>query len=155
MTLNSVPVDQALAQLEFWLNAPWPMSEAEASELAADIGWSLEDGWLFARNNPVSFQEILGISKRDRPASAFSFSLTDDVQEDVVDEVDALKDRYSEIVAAGRERWGRPDLTRGKHPSARWDFGDRGGVRIYHDTAVVAGFVTPAELALRKEMNDW
>ena len=156
MNPNSVPIEQALSQLEFWLNAPWPMSEAEAAELATDIGWSVEDEeWLYARNNPVSFQMVLGISKRDNETVSFSFSLTDDVRRDDAEGMEALKDRYSEFVAAGRARWGKPALKRGKRPSASWDFGDRGGVRIYYDSAVVASFVTPADVQLRKDLNDW
>lgn len=31
MTLSSVLADQAVAQLGYWLEADWPMSESEAS----------------------------------------------------------------------------------------------------------------------------
>lgn len=156
MSCNSVPAEQALSQLEFWLDASWPMTEAEASEVASGAGWTLEDdGGVYARNNPVSFQMVLGMSKRDKETSSFSFTLTDDVKRDDPEGMEALKDRYSEFVGAGREQWGKPALKRGKRPSASWDFGDRGGVRIYYDSAVVATFVTPADVQLRKDLNDW
>ena len=156
MTLKSVQPEQAIAQLQFWLDAPWPMSEAEASELASGAGWTVEaDGRVYARNNPVEFQLVLGMSQRDTQTVSFSFSLTDAVENGDSSGLDDLKDKFSAFVTEGRERWGTPKLSRGAKPSASWDLGERGGVRIYQVDDVVADFVTPADLAIRKNMNDW
>lgn len=154
-TLTAVPVDQALDQLEFWLAAPWPMSEEEAGEMASALGWTIEGEWVYARCNDVPFQTVLGISKRDSEVTAFSFSLTGDVEQDDREAMDALKDAFSEYVAAGRSRWGKPAMKRGAVPTARWDFGERGGIRMHYTTAVVATYVTPNDLKALKVMNDW
>jgi len=156
MTVKAVHAEQALAQIQFWLDAPWPMSEAEASELASGAGWTVEeDGRVYARNNPVEFQLVLGMSKRDNQTRSFCFSLTDAVEEGDASGLDDLKDKFSEFVTEGRKRWGAPKLRRGSKPSASWDLGELGGVRIYQVDDIVADFVTPEDLAIRKNMNDW
>lgn len=157
MTLSSVLADQAVAQLGYWLEADWPMSESEASNLASTIGWTVEgDGRVYARCNPVEFQLVPGISNRDNQTVSFSFSLTDVVGDDAdVSAKDELKDRFSDFVSAGRQTWGAPKLKRGTKPQASWDLGERGGIRIYQTDEVVAEFVTPDDLAIRKNMNDW
>lgn len=154
-SVTNVPVDQALDQLDFWLAAPWPMSEEAAGEMASALGWTIEGEWIYARCNDVPFQTVLGLSKRDSEVTAFSFSLTGDVEQDDGEAMDALKDAFSEYVAGGRSRWGKPAMKRGAVPAARWDLGERGGIRIHHTTAVVATYVTPNDLTALKVMNDW
>ena len=35
---QSIPVDEALGMLQFWVDANWPMTEREAAELSREIG---------------------------------------------------------------------------------------------------------------------
>lgn len=154
--LSTVPVDDAVRQLDFWSTLAWPMTEAEAVDQASGVGWTLEDdGRVYARNNPVSFQMVLGLSKRDVAVSEFQFSLTSDAPKQDPAALDLVKDAFSEFVAAGRKQWGKAALTRRGNPAVRWDLGERGGIRIYQDTAVVATFMAPEHVRVLKGLNDW
>lgn len=154
--ISTVPVDDALKQLEFWSSVDWPMSEADASGLAAGAGWVLEDdGRVYARNNPVTFQMVLGMSERDVAVSEFQFSLTDDAPKDDPEALSLVKDAFSDFVAAARKRWGKAALSRRGTPTVRWDLGDQGGIRIHQDTAVIATFMTPEHVQMLKGLNHW
>lgn len=154
--LPSLPVAQFVSSVDYWLNATWPMTEAEVCDLAAGAGWTLEDdGYVYVRNSALPFQEVLGISKRDKEATAFSFSLTADVPDHDAEAHEQLKDAFSAFVAAAKERWGKPSLSRRGTPTAKWDLGARGGLLVHYDTAVVATFVTPGDIEARKVTNEW
>lgn len=156
--LRRVPVEEAIKQLEFWLDAPWPMSAADAAERAIEIGWSLEeDGQVYARTNPLEphLQVVLGLARDAESVQQFSLFLTGYVDGSDEDEVDQLKDAFGEFVAAGREAWGKASLVKRPTPAVRWDLGPRGGIRIYQSKTVAAVFMTPDQVAMLKSVKDW
>lgn len=59
---QSIPVDEALDVLQFWVDANWPMTEREAAELSSEIGWTQDqDGWV---SNDRFAEYVDGAEKR-------------------------------------------------------------------------------------------
>ncbi|WP_141567641.1 hypothetical protein [Serinicoccus profundi] len=65
---QSIPVDEALDMLQFWVDTNWLMTEREAAELASEIGWTQDqDGWVSNDRFGLSFPDVEGIGPADDP----------------------------------------------------------------------------------------
>ena len=154
MSLASTAPDRVVSDLEWWLGRAWPLTRSDACAQASEIGWRLEAGQLvtdYGLPDPV----VLGLPPDEKSVSEFTFALTDRAADGDESAGDLIKDCFGEYADAGRAQWGKAPLARGRRPAIRWDLGARGGIRMWHGSAVFATVMSPDQVSTLKTLNDW
>ncbi|KGN37574.1 DUF6301 family protein [Knoellia subterranea] len=159
-SLPHVPIDAAIRELTFWLDAPWPLSQLEAASHASALGWTVQrddDGkpWVIAPDRPFESRAVIGLRSEPRPTATMDWDLTDLAPLDDLQAEDEVRDLFAEYVAAGRGLWGRGVMRRKYDPEVSWDLGDRGGIQMRGGMSVRVSFVSPDHLATLKHINEW
>ncbi|MFS2240828.1 DUF6301 family protein [Microbacterium sp. OR16] len=96
---QSIPVDEALDMLQFWVDANWPMTEREAAELSSGIAWTQDqDGWVSNDRFGLSFPDVEGIGPADDPVKRIMLTLTDHEKHITDDFARFIADRFAEYV---------------------------------------------------------
>ncbi|MBK8447647.1 MAG: hypothetical protein IPL41_13465 [Micropruina sp.] len=148
MTWTAIPADEVCDLIEFWRDAPWPMTTTQTNERAAQLGWTVED-------EDFLVNEVSGLSNTDVDTSTMpsgdlaglTFGTTDVIGDPDAKAQGFLDDQFTLVVRAGTQRWGKPRMQRTKAggQAAQWDLADDGARVIVLRTAsgVLADFTTP------------
>lgn len=153
---QSIPVDEALDMLQFWVDANWPMTEREAAELSSEVGWTQDqDGWVSNDRFGLSFPDVEGIGPADDAVKRIMLTLTDHEKHVTDDFARFIAGRFAEYVDGAEKRWGKGALRRGEVDRAYFDLESRGGVMIVRSKVVEALYLTQPEVDLRKANKEW
>lgn len=157
MTWKAISAARVGALLEFWINAAWPMTRAEAGALAAS-----ELGWVVAGegevSNPVdglSQPAVLTSVTPDGKLATLSFWVSDVVKDPGADAVAFLDDQFALVVREGERRWGKPKLRSGRNRSAGWELPAGGRVSASRQrSSVSVEFTTPSYAQVLRKLGE-
>lgn len=157
MTWKSMPPAEVCDIMDFWIAAPWPLSEDEAQQRAVErFGWTIdvEDGTPYLMNTVSNFNtpDVMTIAHKDVMMD-LTLDASDAIREVTPESTAFLGDAFTLMVREGEARWGKPKLEYFEEiAAARWN-ADSGAIVTFRflPKGVTARFDTPegAELERR------
>ncbi|GAB2755842.1 DUF6301 family protein [Amycolatopsis magusensis] len=131
--------------VDFWAGVPWPMSRADAQQMAVDrLGWAIEvEEGLGYLVNPAFTPPGVSMSGIDT-VSSVRFRIADMVAEETPATRAFLGDLFTLTVREGAARLGRPSLRRDRgHTDATWEMGSAQVTATLASRSVMVRFRTP------------
>ena len=158
MTWKAMPAAKACDLIDFWSQAPWPMTTAQTNEHAAALGWTIVD-------EDFLVNEVSGLSNTDVDTStmpsgelaALNFGTTDLIRDGGAEATAFLSDHFTLLVREATERWGKPrtERTKAGGQAAVWDFEQGGRVTLLRSSrSVIADFTTPQYAEVLRELGE-
>ena len=160
MTWKSMPAAEVCDVMDFWIAAPWPLSEAETQQRAVErFGWTteVENGRSYLMNtvSNFTFPDVMTIEVKN-VMRAMSLDTSDSIRDITPESTDFLNDAFTLMVREGQARWGKPTLQNFKDtPSARWNVD--GGARVtfrFNPKGLSATFETPQGAEIERKLGD-
>lgn len=120
--MKSVPHDEFIRVIEFWVNQNWPMTKIEASEACRVLGWLESENGTF--RTPYAFKVdrvFLCADLETGQVSRVDFRLSDVMIVDSVERNIVLNDLFAGYVALLKPEFGKPKLRKDKvYQRASW-----------------------------------
>ncbi|MDO5065927.1 MAG: DUF6301 family protein [Propionibacteriaceae bacterium] len=128
--MKSIPVDELLRIVDFWVNQEWPLGRKAAEASCDALGWERDGKGFYVTPYDFKVPEVLLVTSRTSGhVGTVEFRITDVVQEDSPDRVAFMNDVFSAVVARFRATWGKGKVKKEKHEQrALWDL--PGGSRV-------------------------
>ena len=111
--MKSIPPDELIHILEYWINQNWPLTEEQAKQACRNLGWNENEDCDF--NTPYDFKinnVLLGINRKSDQLSRLSFRVTDVCLEETAERDIALNDLYTSFLTSLTKVWGKPKMHR-------------------------------------------
>ncbi|WP_416416479.1 DUF6301 family protein [Paenarthrobacter aromaticivorans] len=140
--------------IDFWITAPWPMSQDEAQKRAVDrFGWTIEveNDTPYLMNTVSNFTtaDVMTIDYKNVMMD-LSFDTSDTIRDVTPESTDFLSDVHTLMVREGVARWGEPKLAYFKDTTtAQWNVED--GARVsfsFLPRGLTARYETPQGVEL-------
>ncbi|SEC22194.1 DUF6301 family protein [Microbacterium hydrocarbonoxydans] len=146
--------------MDFWIAAPWPLTQEETQKLAVErFGWTIEveNGTPYLMNtvSNFTFTDVMTTDSRGRMMH-LTLDISDTIREVTEESTAFLGDAFTLMVREGSSRWGDPKNLKVKDTvSARWDV--EGGARVTFNFApkgLSARFETPQGAEVERKLGD-
>ncbi|WP_024818120.1 DUF6301 family protein [Arthrobacter sp. 31Y] len=160
MTWKSMPPAEVCDIMDFWIAAPWPLTEAEAQRRAVErFGWTIDDenGSSYLMNTVSNFTtaDVMTIAYKN-VMRELSFDTSDTIRDITPESTDFLNDAFTLMVREGEAKWGKPALRDSeKAKTARWNV--HGGARVtfgFLPRGLSARFETPHGAEVERKLGD-
>lgn len=158
MSWKAMSATEACDLIDFWNDAPWPMTTAETNQHAAALGWTVEDEDFLV--NEVSGLSLTDVDTSTLPSgelASLNFRTTDVIREVTPAASDFLNDQFTLIVREGTGRWGKPRLERTKTggQSAVWELAAGGRATVVRTpSGVIADYTTPQYARVLRDLGE-
>ncbi|RRD03450.1 hypothetical protein EII34_14270 [Arachnia propionica] len=120
--LKSIPPDELIHIIQYWLNQDWPLTEQQAKQACRNLDWTENEEGNF--NTPYDFKiniASLGVNLENRQLSLASFWISDVLHEESREREFLLNDLFTRYVNTLKATWGKPKLSRNKNShEASW-----------------------------------
>lgn len=157
MTWKAMDAARVGELLEFWINAPWPLTRAETGALAtSELGWAVDaEGEVTNPVDGLSQPAVLTSATPDGQLATLSFWVSDVVKDPGADAVAFLDDQFTVVVREGERRWGKPKLRSGRNRGAQWELPGGGRVNASRlRSSVSVEFTTPSYAQVLRKLGE-
>lgn len=157
MSWKVMPAAEACDLMDFWVAAPWPLSQEEVQRLGVErFGWTVEvdngKSYLFNRVSDFTIPDVMTIAYKD-VVNYLTLRLSDTIKPATPESTAFLNDAFTLMVREGESRWGTATLRDIEGTTAaRWDV--TGGARIqfsFRPAGITAKFETPQGVAVERK----